>query len=400
MPETPPALPRSAWSPLMRVHALLVGALIFAGVAAAGATARPVSPLQVGAPAAFAARLAPAVPARSTAARLTAPKVRAGRAGSAAAPAAANPHPGARYLPTGTGMWTHQWDKTEGGDADAIVRRATRTGLSHLFVRTGTRKGGFDGGPILDELLPATRGTGIKVIAWDFPYLVNPEADARRLARAARYVPPGEGTPRVAAVAPDIETGAEGTRLSGAAVRIYYRELRRLLPDHIAILATVPWPSEKRVGRYPYAESALYADAFIPMAYWINRDPQTVTRQSMLFLRRFGKPIMPAGQAYDPRIDRPELKLRSPSAKAIAHFIRAAKDLGAPSVSLWVWQTADDNHWTAIGRARHLFKPVRPGVVKIKVPKPVLPDVPPATKGHGRTGRDRPDVEVDRPKRR
>ncbi len=359
---------RETWSPLLRMHALVVAGLIFAGVAAAGAAAGQLDPVLVGAPATLAARLAPAVPAPVSAARLPVPVPRAGRSGGAvgAVPSAI---PGARYLPTGTGMWTHQWDKTEGGDASAIVRRATRTGLSHIFIRTGTRKGGFDGGPMLAELLPATRGTGLKVIAWDFPILTDPKADARRLARAAHFVAPGAGTPRVAAVAPDIETGAEGTRLTGHAVRIYYRELRRLLPADIAILATVPWPSEKRVGRYPYAETALYADAFIPMAYWINRDPQTVTRQSMRFLRRYGKPIMPAGQAYDPRIDRPELNLRAPSAKAIAHFIRAAKDLGAPAVSLWVWQTADDNHWTAIGRARHLFKP-KPVV---RIPKPSLP---------------------------
>jgi len=352
------------------MHALLVAVLVFAGVAAASTTAAPVRAADVAAPAALAGRVAPAIPARTSAARIPAPE-RAGRAGTvAAAPrVAAAAQPGGRYLPTGTGMWTYLWDKTEGGSARAVVRRATGAGLSHIFVRTGTRKGGFDGGPVLDQLLPATRGTNLKVIAWDFPILANPKADALRLARAARHVAPGAGTPRVAAVAPDVETGAEGTRLTGHAVRIYYRELRRLLPDDIAILATVPWPSEKRIGRYPYAESALYADAFIPMAYWINRDPQTVTRQSMRFLRRFGKPIMPAGQAYDPRIDRPELNLRAPSAKAVAHFIRAAKDLGAPAVSLWVWQTADSNHWTAIGRARHLFTP-KPVV---RAPKPVVP---------------------------
>lgn len=388
------------WTPLLRLQALLVTALIFTGVAVAG-TAPDRAPLRT-ATARSQANLAPAVPAKAKPSRLPQPPARAAR--GAAGPADAAPDvvvPGRKWLPTGTGMWTHMWDKTEGGDARRVVQRAQDAGLSHIFVRTGTKKGGFDGGPILAELLPATRGTDVKVIAWDFPYLVNPKADALRLAKAALYRPPGRGTPRVAAVAPDIETGSEGTKLTGYAVRIYYRELRRLLPDHIAILATVPWPSELRVGRYPYAESALYADALIPMAYWMNRDPSTVAKQSMRYLKRFGKPIMPAGQAYDPKIDRPDLThLRTPSLKAVTHFIAASRQMGAPSVSLWVWQTADRNHWTAIGRARHLFTPrpqagpVAPGrptprPVPAPKPKPAPVNVPDKGRDHADDGRGR-----------
>ena len=362
--SAPESAPLAEWSPLLRLQALAVVVLIFTGVAVAGSADRDAASPRVAA-VRRQTPLAPAVPGKAAPARLPQPAERAARADTAAALAAPEPIvPGRKWLPTGTGMWTHMWDKTEGGNASAIVQRAQDAGLSHIFLRTGTKKGGFDGAPMLRQLLPATRGTDIKIIAWDFPYLVNPKADALRLAKAALYRPPGRGTPRVAAVAPDIETASEGTKLTGYAVRIYYRELRRLLPSHIAILATVPWPSELRVGRYPYAESALYADAFIPMAYWMNRDPQKVTRQSMRYLARFGKPVMPAGQAYDPKLDRPDLALRSPSAKAVAHFITAARDMGAPAVSLWVWQTADRNHWTAIGRARYMFtpRPVRPAV--------------------------------------
>lgn len=61
------------------------------------------------------------------------------------------------------------------------------------------------------EELPATEGTGLKVVAWDFPTLVDPVAGEHRLAKAARYR--CTGCPRVAAVAPDVETAAEGTRI-------------------------------------------------------------------------------------------------------------------------------------------------------------------------------------------
>ena len=302
--------------------------------------------------------------------------------------------PGKRWLPTGTGMWTYLWQNTEGGNAKAVVRKAEVMGLSHLYVRTGTRKGGFDGGPVLDKLLPAAERTDLKVIAWDFPQLKHPVLDARRLARAAWHdADPGKGVLRVAAVAPDIETGAEGTLLSAGAIDAYYQELRRRLPSTTAILATIPWPSEHRLGRYPFAQTAKYADALVPMAYWINRNPITVTRQTMQRLKRYGKPVMPAGQAYDPRLDVPSLKIGAPSKAQVDAFFRWSKGEGAQSASLWVWNTANAAHWASIKQAAPMFEPgyrppAKPAAkpAKPKTSKPTKPkksrvsDTPPGRK--------------------
>jgi hypothetical protein len=255
-----------------------------------------------------------------------------------------------RYVPRGTGMWMYQWDETEGGNAARIVHRAQLTGLTHLYVRTGTRKGGFDAAPQLRELLPATKGTGIQVIAWDFPQLKNPVADARRLAAAAAFRVPG--APRIMAVAPDIETGSEGTKLSGPAVDLYMKTLRRILPNDVSIIGVVPWPSEKRAGKYPFGVVAKYSDAVAPMAYWVNRDPATVVTQSIQRLKVFRKPVLPIGQAYDPRIDVPTLKWGPPNRAQMDAFFRTADRLGAPSVSLWVWQFASPDQWKALTAAR------------------------------------------------
>ena len=264
----------------------------------------------------------------------------------------------ARYIPYGTGMWTYLWDETEGGNAKRIVSRAKANGLTHLYVRTGTRKGGFDGGPTLKKLLPATKGTDIKIIAWDFPQLKNPEADARRLAAAARFRV--KGAPRVAAVAPDIETGAEGTILSAGRVETYMRTLRRLLPDDVSIIGVTPWPSEKRLGKYPFGKVAKYSDALAPMAYWVNRDPATVARQTMARFKQYGKPIVPIGQAYDPRIDVPDLPWGPPSRADVVAFLKAARKAGAPGASLWVWQFASKGQWSAIDAAEKLFPKAPP----------------------------------------
>jgi hypothetical protein len=255
-----------------------------------------------------------------------------------------------RYVPAGTGMWTYQWSETEGGSATRVVARAKAAGLTHLYVRTGTRQGGFDGAPVLKKLLPATKDTGIAVIAWDFPQLANPVKDAKRLAAAARYTV--KGAPRVAAVAPDIETGAEGTKLSARAVTVYMKTLRSLLPKDVSIIGVVPWPSEHRVGKYPYSKVAAWSDAIAPMAYWVNRDPATVAKQSMKRLRVFAKPVIPIGQAYDPRIDVPTLRWGSPSQAQVQAFLDTARKYGAPAASLWVWQFASHAHWKALKAAR------------------------------------------------
>jgi hypothetical protein len=258
-----------------------------------------------------------------------------------------------RWLPTGTGMWLHDYDRSERGNGKAVVARAQRVGLSHLFVQTGSSKKGWIGGPTLRSLLPATRGTGIKVIAWDFPTLVDPVADARRLAAAAHFR--CGGCPRVAAVAPDVETAAEGTRIGTSAVIRYYTALRRALPRDTAILATVPWPSEMRTGKYPYASTAKRADALIPMAYWYNRSPAIVTATSMRYFKRFGRPVMPVGQGYDGRLDAPYLAADPHPGKSVRSFLHTARQYGATSVSLWSWQTTGGQQWTALAKARPLY---------------------------------------------
>lgn len=274
-----------------------------------------------------------------------------------------------RYLPTGTGMWIHDWTATEDGHAPQVVARAQAAGLTHLYVQTGSSKKGWIGQPVLSQLLPATKGTDLKVIAWDFPKLLNPEDDARRLVKAAWWRQPG--VPMIAAVAPDIETLAEGTHATPSSIDRYYRTLRKELPARVAILATVPWPSEKRLYRYPYTRTALHADAFIPMAYWYNRSPSVVTATSMKVLKQFGKPVFPVGQGYDGRLDAPYLAVDPDPGKSVDAFVDAARAGGATSLSLWSWQTTGESQWQALVRASGHFAavPAVPAGAAVNSPK-------------------------------
>lgn len=291
-----------------------------------------------------------------------------------------------RWLPSGTGMWLHEWEKSEQGHAHEVVARAKATGLTHLYVQTGSSKKGWIGEQVLSQLMPALGDSGLDVIAWDFPKLDEPEADARRLARAALWQRPG--APRIAAVAPDVETAAEGTNIGAEQVRRYYSTLRAALPADIPILATVPWPSEKRIRKYPYAATAPYADAFVPMAYWYNRSPTVVTATSMEYLARFGLPVMPVGQGYDGRLDAPYLAEDPAPDKSVEAFSFAARSRGARSISLWSWQTTGPLQWQVISDARqHFGAPIAPPVqvpfapitvppVTVPIPPPPLVDLP------------------------
>ena len=258
-----------------------------------------------------------------------------------------------RWIPKGTGMWIYQWDRTAGGNARTVVRRAQHAGLTHVFVRTGSTHDGYTGTSVLRQILPATQGTSLKVIAWDFPTLRNPVADAKRLARAATYRRSRSG-PHIAAVAPDIETPAEGTHNSWKRVSSYLRTLRRLLPSDVAILTTVPWPSIYRVGTYPYATVAKYSDALLPMAYWYSNNVRHVTATSISYLRKFHKPVQPVGQGYDSKIDVPALS-HSNLRKQVPVFLETAHNYGVGAVSLWSWQSAPQVTWQALARAKKLF---------------------------------------------
>lgn len=266
-------------------------------------------------------------------------------------PAHARKQP-ATWLPTGTGMWIYQWNRSNGGRAGAVVKRAKAVGLTHVFVRTGSSHDGFTGAGVLRAFLPAARKANLQVVAWDFPELDHPLADARRLAAAAKFVL--HTGARVSGVAPDIETPAEGTSSTPGAVRAYLIALRHLLPAHVPILATVPWPSSARVGHYPYAIVAGHSDALLPMAYWYNNSPSAVTAASVQYLRRFHRPVMPVGQGYDGRIDVPWLPHNNLATQVPAFFATAHR-MGARAVSLWSWQSAPNATWRALKSARKLF---------------------------------------------
>ena len=257
------------------------------------------------------------------------------------------------FQPSGIGMWIYQWHHTAGGSPAAMVARAKQVGLSTLDLRTGSSWDGFTAGRTLPALLRATRGSDLKVVAWDFPRLKRPARDARRLVRAA-WLGRAHNGPHVAAVAPDIETPSEGTFNAAWRVRLYLHVLRTHLPKGVTILSTVPWPSSYRRADYPYRTVAAHSDVLVPMAYWYNNPPGLVTARSIQYLRQFRKPVAPVGQGYDGKLDVPSLRHNN-LAREVPVFLHTAAHAGVRAVSIWSWQSAEPATWRAVARAHRLF---------------------------------------------
>ncbi|HEV7862160.1 MAG TPA: peptidoglycan-binding domain-containing protein [Acidimicrobiia bacterium] len=262
-----------------------------------------------------------------------------------AAPAPPPPPAAKPVIPLGKGMWLYQLSMAEGGDANKVVRKATAAGLTHLYLRLGSSKGGFYAQGELDKLLPAAHAAGLKVIGWDFVYLNDPAADAARAKAEIDYLTPTGH--RIDGFSADIETGSEGVNLTAEGAAAYGAALRGLVGPSYPLIATVPRPSPKRA--FPFAEATASFDAIAPMVYWQNRDPATDVAGAIAALAPLGKPILPVGQAYNGGPEGgPD---RDPPKEQLVAFLNTAHAKGAVAVSFWVWNHATSEQWSAIDEA-------------------------------------------------
>jgi len=241
-------------------------------------------------------------------------------------------------------MWIWLPDQAEGGDVNAIVARAHATGLTHLYVRTGSSVDGFYAAPFLDALLPVAHAGGLEIIGWDFPYLADVGDDIARAVAAISYATPTGD--RLDGFSADIETRFEGVWLTPESALQYGAGLRSAAGSTYRLIATVPRPSLARQADYPYAEVTASFDAIAPMVYWIDTPPDEAAAQAVDFLAAFGKPVHPIGQAYDASLDGgPPGR---PTAEELGAFINTSAAHGAKAVSFWSWQHASDTMWNAI----------------------------------------------------
>lgn len=263
-------------------------------------------------------------------------------------------------LPTGKGMWLYLPERVEGGDPAAIVARAKASGLTHLYVRTGSSKAGFYAQDFLNRLLPVAHGAGLRIYGWDFPYLDDPGADVNRaMAAITHTTPTGD---RIDGFSADIELRSMGVNISAETATYYGENLRRLVGPRYPLIATVPRPSPQ-LSSYPFAAVVQHFDAIAPMVYWMNRDPAADVGGAIDTLAQFGKPVIPVGQAYDGSAEGGPPGV--PSGAQIRLFMQVAEEHGAPAISFWSWQHADQQAWDAISQAPQFTLPAAPQVMSI-----------------------------------
>ena len=226
----------------------------------------------------------------------------------------------------GKGLWATPFGKTP-LDVPALVATAQRSHVRSIWVRTGGSRQGYYGNRFLTRLITRAHATGIKVIAWDFPFLSDPVADAHRAQQALAAGVDG--------FSPDVETAAEGTRLTSRRLRLYL-SLVRLYAGPRPVIATVPRPSSAR-ATYPYRVFPAYADVFSPMVYWSCKEPGALVQDSLRKLRAM-LPVAPVGQGYD--MGGEGGRRGTPSRLETLRFLDAARRAGAIGASLWTVEEA------------------------------------------------------------
>ena len=337
------------------IQAVATGAKAPAPLAATNPSAKP-DPLAAQLPAVRAAVAAQAAPSRSTFLPLPAPAAQPEPCPPPPVPARppGPPKPprvpliaeGAVPLPVAAGARTPKldaalgkglWDVHFGSrnfDGPALVGQARAAGLDSIWVRTGGYRQGYYGDALLRTLLEPAHRAGIKVIAWDFPSLSDPAADAERARRALAFSIRGH---RLDGFSPDIETTAEGVFATPRRTS-YYLSLVRRAAGNRPVITTVPRPTAKRLASYPYRAVAAGSDALAAMVYWSCIEPGRAALTTMDGLMQFGRPVHMIGQAYDMRSEGGRSGL--PTAAETWRFVDVSRRLGAMGVSLYQWDTA------------------------------------------------------------
>ena len=222
----------------------------------------------------------------------------------------------------GKGIWVTLFPG-QPAKAAGLVKTARRAGLDALYVRTGSSTDGFYGGRLLKKLVPLAHRYGIAVIAWDFPTLSDPAADAARAADAFRY--------GVDAFSTDIEEEPEGTYLTSRRVAYYLSVVRKEAGSR-PVVATVPRPTSLRFAAYPYPAEAPFVDAFAPMVYWSCTEPGAAVALAVEVLRPL-RPVVPIGEDYDMASEGGPVGL--PSGAQVWRFVDVAARDGAIGISLY-----------------------------------------------------------------
>lgn len=262
---------------------------------------------------------------------------------SAARPAAVR-HWRRRPL-AGRMMWIWELRHTKRGRLRAIARSAHAHGISTVAIKGGDGRQRWH--QLNRRVVRALHRRGVGVCGWQYVYGTHPVGEARVGARIVRN--------GVDCLIADAESEYEGRP---HAARRYVRALRRRIGRRFP-LALTTFPYASLHPRFPYRQFLGRGGAQynLPQVYWreLGDSPRRALRRTLHENRRFGRPILPAGQAW-----------RAPSTAQVRRFELVARKLGAAGVSYWVWQHTTRAAWRALGPRGGLAR--APGSIRRRAP--------------------------------
>ena len=224
-------------------------------------------------------------------------------------------------------MWIWYVARTERGRLNAIARVARDHGISTVAIKGGDGRARWY--QLNKRLVRALHRRGVGVCGWQYVYGTHPIAEARVGAKIVRN--------GVDCLIIDAETEYEGR---ARAAKRYIRALRRRIGRRFPVAFT-SFPYASLHPRMPYRQflGPGGAQFNLPQVYWreLGHSPRHALKRTLRENRRFGRPILPAGQTW-----------RSPSARQVRRFELVARKLGAAGVSYWVWQHTTRAAWRAL----------------------------------------------------
>jgi len=244
-------------------------------------------------------------------------------------------------LADGPGVWINMWNYPT-QDFEAYAQKLYASGIRNLFAQTSRSNTEAIAHPAeLGALIDACHKYKIRVIAWSFAELQNPGADADRLIAAAKFRSPMGDS--IDAIAPDLEKN-----LNPALVESYTKRLRAALGPEYQLIACVYSPLNKapQVALTPWKLIDKYYDVIAPMAYWNGRlqpiDAYTYTKRTVERVRELtGRSDVAVHVIGDGM---------GTHASEIGEFLRACRNSGAHSASLYPNQRTTDEQYMALGR--------------------------------------------------
>ncbi len=251
-------------------------------------------------------------------------------------------------LGEGAGVWVNLWNYPE-GDLDAYCRDLTEHGIKNIFLQTSrSNTPSIVNQAKLGQVLDAAHRHGIRVMAWSFAELTNPESDAIKMVEACEYTSPtGQ---HVDGAAPNMEKNLEPWRIEK-----YAQTIRAKLGPNYPMIAVVYSPLNKcfEVKRISWSLLAKYFDVIAPMIYWNSKyekiEPYSYTVRTVQKIREL------SGKA-DIEISAIGDGMGSGSA-AIHDFMRACRDSEVTGISLYPNQRITQEQKESVAHHGDYLKP-------------------------------------------